>query len=401
MATCPNCGQPATGAEVFCRQCGQRLPPPAQRTCTTCGQSLAPNDRFCPTCGRPVAAATPPASAPPEPATWTPAPAALIEAKADTGSAPLQEDRRPGLGCYLGAAAAAIGSFAVLAALVVGLTALARGGVAGGPPPGPGFVRATSMPIPVAAAPTAAPALPDTVTDPPPTQDEAVETQPPPASPATLEPTGTPSLASDTSDAPPQGLTGDQYLDDVTMWDDFSSKAMGWAEGETENGGWHYIEDAYVIYDNVGMYIISGVPVDFAPTGINFDAALSPGLPDGEYGVICHYEDTGNFDAVALHPAEGSYQVTQLVDDEFINLTDPLWQPAPQFDTAIEAVNTIGVECLDDEIGLFINNEFVGRWTLTVPRAPSGMGLYVYSYYDGEEPYRVVFDNVQVWIPVQ
>ena len=58
-------------------------------------------------------------------------------------------------------------------------------------------------------------------------------------------------------------------------------------------------------------------------------------------------------------------------------------------------------ECLDEEIGLIINGEFIGRWTLQVPREPRGMALYVYGYSDDIEPYSVVFDNVRAWVPVQ
>ena len=104
---------------------------------------------------------------------------------------------------------------------------------------------------------------------------------------------------------------------------------------------------------------------------------------------------------MAIHPIQGSYHVAQLVDNEYFNVTDPLWQPASAIDTEPYAVNTVTVECLKDEIGLFINQAFIGRWTLPTLREPSGMALYVYGYYDGEEPYQVIFDNVSAWIPVQ
>jgi hypothetical protein len=401
--------------------------PAGTRTCATCGTPLAPTAKFCIQCGHPVAAHG--AMAPvavsqsdasqsqrgagqaggvaPHTQSWTPAP----QAAPGTHQAPSQEDKKPSLGCYLGAAAAAIVLAVLMIGIGVGLAALLRANGIGAttPPPTATVVAAvTAVPEP------AQPVQEGNPTDPPPTltqeapdgesaQDDNADAMEETAPTPTEEPTAqaTPTKEPDTpAPTAAPSLTGDQYLDESTMWDDFSSKAFGWSEKTDGDGGRTYVDDAYVIYDRVGIYIVSDVPVDFTPTSIDFEAALDVGLQDGEYGVICHYQDDANWDAVGIHPAEGTYHVAQLVDNEYIGMTSPLWQTAPNLDTTLGAVNQIGVECLDEEIGLSINGEFVGRWTLQIPREPRGMALYVYGYSDDIEPYSVIFDNVRTWVPV-
>jgi hypothetical protein len=287
--------------------------------------------------------------------------------------------------------------------LTVLLSSLARGGAAAGIGVPAASVAATAtLPRAVASGPTPSAAPLEAATSPPtptprPADPEPTSTPRPSPSPrpsATAAPTTTPEPTAPV-------LTGEQVLEDHLIMDDFSSEALGWSQKADEDIGRVYVEGAYVIYDGVGMYVASDVPVDFTPTTIQFDAQLGGGMEDGEYGVICHYQDDENWDAVAIHPLEGSYHVAQLVDDEYVNVTNPLWQPASAIDTEPYAVNTVIVECFEDEIGLFINDAFIGRWALPTPREPSGMALYVYGYYDDEEPYQVIFDNVSAWVPVQ
>ena len=405
----------------------QRPSPTGTRTCPTCGTPLAPTAKFCIQCGRPAAAAgaVAPAAVSPsdasqpqwgagqaggvEPHTqaWTPAPQAVP----GTRQAPTQGNKKPSLGCYLGAAAAAIVLAVLVIGIVMGLAALMRGN---GPAAGTAVPAATAAAVATEVADPAQPVPLGDATDPPPTAAPEVPTttpaqdddaDAPEIAPTAAEELPTPDTPTETPEtaAPPTApsLTGDQYLDDTTMWDDFSSKAFGWSEKTDGDGGRTYVDDAYVIYDRVGIYIVADVPVDFIPSSIDFEAALDVGLQDGEYGVICHYQDDANWDAVGIHPAKGTYHVAQLVDNEYIGMTSPLWQASPNLDTTSRAVNQIGVECLDEEIGLIINGEFIGRWTLQVPREPRGMALYVYGYSDDIEPYSVVFDNVRAWVPVQ
>ena len=378
MPNCPSCGQPVTESAVFCSQCGHRL-------------GTFPSE--------------PADSTPREVTMWTPAPPGLDETRVEPEKEASPPPRRPGLGCYLGAAVAALGSIIALGGLTLGLVALTGSGPLTNRQPGAGISSDTVTPVPAIAIAGTPSAEPDTEVPPSPTTTPAPDptetpTVPLPTLTSSPEPTGTPAPTQTPAPTVP-ALTGDQYLDEATIWDDFSSDALGWSQKADDDIGRVYMDGAYVIYDNVGMYVASDVPVDFTPTGIEFEAQVGPGIEDGEYGVICHYQDDANWDAVAIHPLKGSFHVAQLIDDEYVNVTDPLWQAAPAIDTDRNAVNRVLIECLDDEIGLFINDTLIGRWTLPTPREPRGMALYVYGYRKADEPYQVIFDNVYAWIPVQ
>jgi hypothetical protein len=197
-------------------------------------------------------------------------------------------------------------------------------------------------------------------------------------------------------------MTGAQYLDDHQFVDDFSSEALGWGEGTNDSGGGvGYVNGAYMIYDSASVFIYTVVPVDFAPIGIQFDAQLGDGREDGDYGVVCHRQDQGNKVLVRIDPIGGTYQVGQLVDDEWLDVSGRGWQSSSAIETGRNAVNTVLAECPGDEIGLFINEAFIGRWPLPTTRQPSDMMLYARAREKGEQPYEVIFDNVSAWGPVQ
>ncbi len=54
----------------------------------------------------------------------------------------------------------------------------------------------------------------------------------------------------------------------------------------------------------------------------------------------------------------------ELVGNEHVNVTDPIWQPVPGIGTKPDAVNPTTIECLDGGIALFVNETFIGRWWL-------------------------------------
>ena len=411
MPNCPQCGSPTAATDVFCNNCGQKLTqapaagsrngmtgPISQRACPTCGAPLTPTDRFCIACGTPLGAtaATPVPRAEPSPApTWTPAPTA----QAETPPGPPDKNNAPGLGCYLGAAAAAVALIAVIIAVGVGVTVFRR---TGGPAaPGPTLTETactasecgapttavemspTETPAPVAIAPTSTEVPEPTATASP--QPTAPLTAPSPtATAAPLEPTETP--------------PAEEESDEInTFSDDFSTTDYDWSQRSNENGHREILDEAYVMQDYNGIYVASEIPSGFTPIVVTFDAAAGPVRTNGEYGVICHYQDDDNWDTVAIHSGEGSFHVAQLVGGEYREITSPMWQAIPAFDTTAGAANTVTVVCLPDVIRVSINEVDLGDWVLPVPRESGTVHLFIYGYYAYDTPYTVTFDNVTAW----
>lgn len=243
---------------------------------------------------------------------------------------------------------------------------------------------------------------------------EAISTYPPP--PADLPiPTEWPVVPEpglpvpDAPAAPGSPLTGNQRSDEYYLFDDFSSDALGWPvfdDGKTiiqyENGQYSFqiAETDYVDW--------AFAPAAFYPLDISFDVTVSDGLQNGTFGVFCQYQDAENYYYVEFDLADGSYVIGEVVADEQIPLTPEnaqgqYWQDSSRLKTSPAAVNRIGITCYPDFITLFINNEWETEVTVTTPfDSPGEMALFVYAFpFAGAEGFKVYFDNVEIFRPVQ
>ena len=225
--------------------------------------------------------------------------------------------------------------------------------------------------------------------------------QPDPTQPA-------PPPATATTDSRPT-LTGDQHLDDHSLYDDFSSDALGWPifdDGKTilkyENGAYNFqiAEPEYIDW--------AYFPVDFIPYEIWFDVQGLPGQQDGTFGVFCQYQDVDNHYYAEFNLQSNSYIIAQYLDGEDIPLTKQndvgqFWYETDAFKSSPTAVNRIGVSCYLDSITVFINDQLVDQVNISQPfDDPGEAAFFVYAFsYAGENGYQVFFDNVEIYQPVQ
>ena len=90
-------------------------------------------------------------------------------------------------------------------------------------------------------------------------------------------------------------LTGNQRLDDNSIFDDFSSDALGWPLFDDGKTILKYENQAYSFQIAEPDYIDwAYFPVDFIPYEIWFDVQGFPGQQDGTFGVFCQYQDVDN-----------------------------------------------------------------------------------------------------------
>ncbi|MBN1314307.1 MAG: zinc ribbon domain-containing protein [Anaerolineales bacterium] len=380
--------------------------------CKYCGAPLDADMRFCEGCGRPAQVAPPPARQPqpvqPEYHPVQPPPVYRTPAEpAPAAPLPEPEPKGRGIGCYLGAGVIALGLVIMLAGAAIAW-----------------FSMRTSK-DPVSLLPTAAPVL--VQTEIPPTQEVALEptlTETPfptitaaltdtptelpteiptetPTETATPVPTET-TIPSPTATSGPI-LTGDQYLDDHYIMDDFSSDAFGWSVDTTDVTNRGYEEGGYYIHiTDSNFWGMSWLPVEFTPRVVEFDARIVEGYPGGEYGVICNYQDSANYDFVGIDPETNDFVVARRVEDEFVYLDDPGWISTESLAESSTAVNHILVECYADFITVFIGDEYQGEWALDPPGVEQYMALYVYGWDEiGPNGFKVIFDNLEAWVPVQ
>ncbi len=203
-------------------------------------------------------------------------------------------------------------------------------------------------------------------------------------------------------------LTGEQFRDDHGLVDDFSSKALGWPEIDDgrkilkyEDGGYSFQLFEKDSFDTVYL------PVTFNPSEIGFGVRAVEGYQDGTVGVFCHLQDQLNYYYVEFDLLTSSYVIAQSLDGEYIPLTTQAadgtyWHESAALKAA-NSVNHINISCYLDTIFVMANTEVVDEVFIEKPFTKKGKAaLFVYTYdFAGDEGYKVIFDNVEAYEPVQ
>ena len=332
--------------------------------CTNCGAKLEPGVRFCDNCGQPVGANTPAPVRPTMPVT------------------PPRQRRFPWWTLILGAGCLG----------VVCLAVVALGGLA--------YFSDLNIVLPAfsAQATQAAPTYAPVLTQP---EQPAQPTNPP-------TPTLVPSATVAPTDSGPT-LTGEQRLDDHSLFDDFSSDALDWPVFDDGKTILKYENQAYSFQIAEADYADwAYFPVNFVPYEIRFDVQGLPGRQDGTFGVYCQYQNADNYYYAEFGLQDNSYILAQILNGEDIPLTKQntvgqFWYKTNTFKSSTEAVNRIGVSCYLDSITLFINDQMVDQVSVQQPfDQPGEAAFFVYAFdFAGPEGYKVYFDNVEAWQPVQ
>ena len=91
-------------------------------------------------------------------------------------------------------------------------------------------------------------------------------------------------------------LTGDQRVDDHSLYDDFSSDALGWPVFDDGKTIIQYESEAYRFQIAEADYVDwAYFPVDFIRYQIWFHVQGLPGQQDGTFGVFCQFQDVDNY----------------------------------------------------------------------------------------------------------
>jgi hypothetical protein len=217
-----------------------------------------------------------------------------------------------------------------------------------------------------------------------------------------------PSSAPVPTDSGP-ALTGDQRVDNHSLFDDFSSDALDWPVFDDGKTIIQYENEAYSFQIAEADYVDwAYFPVDFVPYEIWFDTQGLPGQQDGTFGVFCQYQDADNYYYAEFDLQDNSYILAQIVNGEDVPLTKQnsvgqFWYETKAFKSSPEAVKHIGLSCYLDSIRLSINDQFVDEVRVSQPfDQPGEAAFFVYAFdFAGTDGYKVFFDNVEAWQPVQ
>jgi hypothetical protein len=199
-------------------------------------------------------------------------------------------------------------------------------------------------------------------------------------------------------------LTGNQYLDDSTLIDDFSSQALEWPVFDDGLTILQYENQAYSFQiTEPDYYDWAYAPTPFYPSYIMFDVWGLPGEQDGTFGVFCQYQDEVNYYYVEFDLQTKEALIGIIENNEFIPLTEPdstedNWIMVDALKPSPEEVNTIAIECQLEKISLMVNTELVQMVSIDSPfNNPGEMAFFVYTFsFAGPEGYKVFFDNVLI-----
>jgi serine/threonine protein kinase/S1-C subfamily serine protease len=146
----------------------------------------------------------------------------------------------------------------------------------------------------------------------------------------------------DSSDMPSEG--------EVLFSDDFSVEGL-WDTGSSDNGSIAYANNAYEVKVVVDNYLIWGNAYQqFDDTVISVQAQVVDSSAEGDFGIICRYQDEGNF--YALEVTENSYySIWKYVDGEFNSLVD--WTISRDIPTG--QAMTLTAACVGNTLTLAVN----------------------------------------------
>jgi hypothetical protein len=244
------------------------------------------------------------------------------------------------------------------------------------------LLLACSLSSTTPAAPTRIPLLPTTenTVKPtrPPVRAQPASTEPPP----TAEPLATPGSALPVT------------LDGLT--DDFSDPTSGWGVSSGKEGSVGYENGEYVIQvDEVDYSLWANPGRTFGDVLIGAKAQLADGGPLADMGVICRYQDTGNF-VYGEITSDGFYSISQVKDGDLKVLTGGgKLQPHAAIRTNSQA-NQIQFLCADNRFTLIVNDQFVDGIEAEAP-ASGDVGLLAGTF--DKAGARVRFDDFSAVLP--
>jgi hypothetical protein len=201
----------------------------------------------------------------------------------------------------------------------------------------------------------------------------------------------------DTPVALPLALTGNQEQTAERLFDDFSSKALGWSEGPLAEGWVGYQDGGFAIrVTQPDRGIISPVPLDSLPNHIDFTALVTSEKNAGIFGVRCLAQNKNDFFEVWLDSDTQSYRLMQFSDGNPTPLIE--WKETDAMAFGSDP-NSIVIECLPGMISLMVNNQSLFEQSV---QAKNGkMYLMVKTYSDTTQPMEVLFDDVEAWKQMQ
>lgn len=175
--------------------------------------------------------------------------------------------------------------------------------------------------------------------------------------------------------------------------DDFSDASSGWEVFDNSLTSANYVEGSYrisLLQKNKEKWALANQ--DFGNVAIEVDATYMGGTADNSFGVVCKFQDIKQYYAVVIS-SDGAYMIQKRVGGSYQRLTGEYFQLSDQIKPGTR-VNRLRVECGQDYLALYVNQELVNRVEDSTYNQ-GDVGLIVTTY--GEPGLTVSFDNFGVY----
>ncbi|MCH7480709.1 MAG: hypothetical protein IIC79_04870 [Chloroflexi bacterium] len=141
----------------------------------------------------------------------------------------------------------------------------------------------------------------------------------------------------------------------ILFQDDFSDPNSGWDHFADADGSTDYQGGQYVIVVTAESLDLFANPGSDYPGDIIIEVTADKigGVDDNNFGIICRYQDTGNYYEFLIS-SDGYFAIIKMTDRSGTFIGADGWAESSVIHTG-DAVNTIRVECVGNTLRLFAN----------------------------------------------
>lgn len=146
--------------------------------------------------------------------------------------------------------------------------------------------------------------------------------------------------------------------DGSLFFDDFSDTGSGWDREQYDGGSTDYLDGQYQILvtePNSDYWANPGL--DLADVRVETLATKAGGPDDNDFGLICRYQDVGNFYYFVIS-SDGYAGILKASDRDTTALGTGNLEPSDAILLG-EATNLIAAECIGNSLRLFVNGQLV------------------------------------------
>lgn len=176
----------------------------------------------------------------------------------------------------------------------------------------------------------------------------------------------------------------------LMLLDDFSDVTSGWVQISLTDGRAEYLNGGYLLSvssQNRMYWATSGST--FSNVRVEVDAAFSEGGEDNSFGLVCRYQNEGNFYAMVIS-ADGYYAIRKRIAGGALEvISGDSFQASEKIRQGQEN-NSIVAECIGNQLRLYVNGEKIAEVT-DGDLASGDVGMIVGTF--SAVSTEVLFDN--------